>query len=400
MSARALPAGQAIRLVAGREISTRVRSKGFLWVTAAFVAVIVLGGLVLKLTSSTSSPSTVGLTGSAAGSGAQVVAAAKAVGVDVTTKDVADEATGREQLEHGDLDALVTSTDPRLTVVVHSKVDDDVSAVFGSLAQQLELSRAITELGGDPSAVAQQVATASPDIVVISPEPKRDGGQIVAGIAVGILLFISLMNAGQLVAQGVVEEKTSRVVELLLATLRPWQLMAGKVLGIGAVGLLQLVVVVGAAAITALSIGVLDTSSLDIGAVAVWALVWFVLGFLTFSLLLAGLASLVSRQEDIGSVTGPVITAMVVPYVVGISIAPYAPDNPVVRVLSIVPFASPFVMPIRQALGAAEPWEVALSLGLAVAVIPLLVWLAGRIYSNAVMRVGGRVKLSDALSRS
>jgi ABC-2 type transport system permease protein len=219
-------------------------------------------------------------------------------------------------------------------------------------------------------------------------------------VIVGILLFVALMNAGQLVAQGVVEEKTSRVVELLLATLRPWQLMAGKVLGIGGVGLAQLVVVVGSAVAVALGFGILESTSLDIGSVAVWALVWFVVGFATYALVLAALAALVSRQEDIGSVTGPVLALMIVPYIIGISIAPYDPDNSIVVILSFVPFAAPFIMPIRQALGTAEGWEVALSLGLSLAVIPVLVWLAGRIYSNAVLYAGGRVKLKDALRTS
>ena len=112
---------------------------------------------------------------------------------------------------------------------------------------------------------------------------------------------MALMTAGQLVAQGVVEEKSSRVVELLLATLRPWQLMAGKVLGIGLMGLLQMVLVVGAGVGTGVGPRTWWTpASVDLGSTAVWALVWFVIGFATYALVLAALASLVSRQEDVG----------------------------------------------------------------------------------------------------
>lgn len=122
-----------------------------------------------------------------------------------------------------------------------------LSPVFTGLAQQAALSGAVTDLGGDPSAVAQEIASAAPTVETLEPAEERDPAQIVTGMVGGILIFIALMTCGQLVAQGVVEEKTSRVVELLLATIRPWQLMAGKVLGIGAIGLMQLVVVVGAA---------------------------------------------------------------------------------------------------------------------------------------------------------
>ena len=397
-AARSLGSGAAIRLVAGRELRTRLLSKGFVWITVAFVVIVVLGGLLLKITGSSSSAEHVAVTAETSSAAASIKASAAGVGVEVETQEVADRAAGEDLLRSGDVDALVVATNPSLDVVVKQTLDDPLTSVFGSLAQQLALSSAVTQLGGDPAAVAQDIATAAPSIVALEPEPERDAGQIVAGIVVGILLFVALMNAGQLVAQGVVEEKSSRVVELLLATLRPWQLMAGKVLGIGAVGLIQLVLVVGAAVASALGFGVLDSTSLDVGSVALWSLVWFVVGFAMFALVLAALAALVSRQEDIGSVTGPVIALMIVPYIIGISIAPYDPENTLVVVLSFVPFAAPFVMPIRQALGTADGWEVAVSLGLSLALVPVLVWLAGRIYSNAVLHAGGRVRLKDALT--
>ena len=99
-----------------------------------------------------------------------------------------------------------TSTDP-LTVVVHTKLPDMLAPVFASLAQQEALSSAVTDLGGDPGEVGREIAQATPDITALEPEPEQDGAQIVAGFVAGILLFISLMTAGQLVAQGVVEEK-------------------------------------------------------------------------------------------------------------------------------------------------------------------------------------------------
>ncbi|MDM7831817.1 ABC transporter permease [Cellulomonas edaphi] len=396
--ARALGSGAVIRMVAGREIRTRVASKGFIWITVAFVVIVVLGGLVLKLVGTPDGTQHVAVTQDVAGTAALVESTGTGVGVQVQTQEVPDRAAGEALLRSGDVDALVVAVSPELEVVVEQSLPDPLAAVFGSLAQQLTLGTAITELGGDPAQVARELSAAAPQVTALEPEPQRDGGQVVAGVIVGILLFIALMNAGQLVAQGVVEEKTSRVVELLLATVRPWQLMAGKVLGIGAVGLLQLVLIVGAAAGSALGFGVLDSSSLDVGSVALWSLVWFVVGFAMFALVLAALAALVSRQEDIGSVTGPVIALMIVPYIIGISIAPYDPENSLVVVLSFVPFAAPFVMPIRQALDTAAPWEVALSLGLSLAVIPVLVWLAGRVYSNAVLHAGGRVKLKDALA--
>ncbi|MEZ0447066.1 ABC transporter permease [Cellulomonas sp. ICMP 17802] len=394
-----LSSGAAVRLIAGREISTRIRSKAFIWTTVALVAAVVLGGVLLSFVSKSDPTQHVGVTAETAAVADQLVATGKVTGATIETQEVASQAAGEALLKDGTLAALVTGTEP-LTVVVHTKMPDALAPAFASLAQQEALSSAVTSLGGDPGEVGREIAQAAPDVTALEPEPEQDAAQIVAGFVAGILLFISLMTAGQLVAQGVVEEKSSRVVELLLATVRPWQLMAGKVLGIGVIGLSQVVLVVASGAGTALALGLVDTSSINLGVAALWVVIWFVIGFTMYALALGALAALVSRQEDVGSVTAPVMTLMMIPYIIGVSIAPWDPTNPLVVWLSYVPFCAPLLMPMRIALGEVEPWEVALALGLSLALIPVLVWLAGRIYSHAVLRSGGRIKLRDALTAS
>ena len=393
----ALSAPSAIRLIAGREIRVRFASKAFRWTTVAFVAAVVIGGVLLNLITSSQDAVTVGILPEATAVTAPLRASADAIGVAVDTTEVTDQEAGEAMLTSGEIDALVTAVAPRIQVVVQQSLDSSLNPLLGALAQQFALVDAVEALGGDAAEVSGAVAQATPEITSLEPEPEVDGGQIAAGYVAGILLFIALMSSGQLVATGVVEEKSSRVVELLLATVRPWQLMAGKVLGIGTVGVVQVGLVVGAGVGTAYALGLLADSSLNLGGTALWALTWFVIGFTSYALVLAALGALVSRQEDVGSVTGPVIALMIVPYIVAISIAPWAPDSPVVVWLSFVPFCSPMVMPVRIALGAVEGWEIAASVALSLAVIPLLVWLAGRIYSNAVLHSGGRVRLGDAL---
>lgn len=388
----------AIRLVASREIMTRLRSKSFVWLTVILVGAVVLGGFVLNAASS-SGPTAerVGVTPQTAALAESITATGSALGTEVETVDVADDAAGEAQVQDGDLDALVTGTADSPTVVVDTELSPGLTAVFTTLAQQTALSDAVADLGGDPAQVAGDIATADPTVRTIGEPSEFDPTRYVTGLVTGILLFMAIMISGQLIAQGVVEEKTSRVVELLLSTVRPWQLMAGKVLGIGLVGLGQVALVVLAGVGTALGLGLVDTSTIDLGTAAVWALVWFVVGFVSYALLMAGLGALVSRQEDVGAVTTPVTFLMIVPYIVGVSVAPWAPDNPLVVWLSYVPLCSPLLMPVRIALGSAETWEALLTLGLSLAVIPVLVWLAAKIYSNAVLRTGARVKLKDAL---
>ncbi|MFF3065791.1 ABC transporter permease [Oerskovia sp. NPDC057915] len=390
----------AVSLVAGREVSTRIRSKAFVWTTVALLVGVVLGGFLLSVVGDQGpAAQKVGVTSGAEPLGPLLTAAGSAAGTEIEVTEVS-EPEGRTQVADGDLDALVTGTPASFTVVVKEELGTTLTPVFTGLAQQAALSGAITGLGGDPSAVAQEIAAAAPTVETLEPAEVRDPAQIVTGMVGGILIFIALMTCGQLVAQGVVEEKTSRVVELLLATIRPWQLMAGKVLGIGAIGLMQLVVVVGGGVGTAFALGLVDASSVNLGATAAWVLVWFVIGFVMYSLALAALAALVSRQEDVGSVITPVMMLMMIPYIIGISIGPWDPENPLVVWLSYIPFCSPLLMPIRIALGTVETWEILLAVGLSLALVPVLVWLAGKIYSNAVLHTGGRVRLKDALRAS
>lgn len=388
---------EAVRLIAGREVRSRTGSKSFRLLTIGFMVAVVLGGFILKAISGSESVQHIAVMEDAAAAVPQIEAAAAATAVDAEVTIVADQAAAEEQLRTGDLDVLVTGASPELTIVVQDTLDPSLQPMFGALAQQLALVDAVTALGGDPAGVSAELGSAAPQIHSLEPAPEVDGGQIAAGYIAGILLFLTLMTAGQYVAQGVVEEKSSRVVELLLSTVSPYQLMAGKVLGIGLVGLGQMALVVGSGVATAFALDLVDTNSVDLGSAAAWALVWFVIGFTTYALLLAGLASLVSRQEDVGAVIGPVTALMVIPYIVGISIAPWDPDNPLVVWMSYIPFCSPLIMPVRIALGAVEPWEVGLSVALSLLIIPFLVWISGRIYSNAVLRTGSRIKLKDAL---
>ena len=388
---------ETIRLVAGREITTRIRSKAFLWTTGLLVVAIVAGGVILNLALDSSSATSVAVTPQTEPLAQPLQAIARANDEAIRIVEVDNDAAARAAVADEDADAALTGSPTDFTVVVRSQPEPTQYAMLTVLRQQTALGAAVTDLGGDPAQVAQQLATATVKIQALDPAPERDGGQIAAGYVAGILLFLALQTTAQLVSQGVVEEKSTRVVELLLSTIRPWQLMAGKVTGIGVIGLLQVVAVIAAAAGTALTLGLLDTSSLNLGATIAWALVWFVVGFITFSLALAALASLVSRQEDVASVTAPVLVLMIIPYVIGISIAPWDPTNPIVVALSYIPFAAPMVMPMRIALGTVETWEILASLALSLALIPVLVWGAGRIYSNAVLRTGARVRLRDAL---
>ncbi len=397
----ALNSVSAIRLVAGRELSTRLRSKAFRVMTLVVLLMIVAMVVIFKLLAG-SGPSTVklGMLDANQQQIQQVDAVGTAVGQNLSVTAVSDEAAGRQQVADGDLAALLVPSDSGdLRVVVKSKLDDGLRNALTVLARNMALDNEIRSLGGDPGAVNAAVADAGIDLQVLSPPHHYDVAQIVLGSVAGILIYLSLMTGGQLVAQGVVEEKSSRVVELLLATIRPWELMSGKVIGIGLLGLIQVAAygIVGVGLASAL--GVLSLSVSAAAGTVIWLVVWYLIGFVMYAFAFAAAGALVSRQEDAAGVIMPVLIFVIAGYVLGISILPGDPGNQLVSVLSVIPLFAPTLMPMRLSMGGVPGWEATLALVLALAMIPALAALSGRIYRNAVIHIGARVSLRRALAR-
>ncbi|GAA0941150.1 ABC transporter permease [Virgisporangium aurantiacum] len=389
----------AVRLVAGREIRTRVASKAFKVTSIAMVLVVVAFVVVAKLISGSDSSSKVGFTPSTEPLMAPFQSIAAAVGEKVTTSRV-DEADAERLVRDGDLDAVVTGGPLDQRVIVKDDLPDDLRTVFTVLARQIALDDQIQRAGADPAAVNAAVAAAAFDVQTLEPPRDHQAARILLGIMVGVFVYIAILMYGTTVAQGVVEEKANRIVELLLTTIRPWQLLVGKVLGIGVVGLGQMVLTVGVGVAAGFLTDAYTFPSSIASGLAAWAVVWFLLGYLMYALVFASLGALVSRQEDVGGATAPAIMLIVLPYIAGITILPADPDNELIALLSVIPFFAPMLMPMRIALNVAPAWEIALALGLTVLTIAALAWFAGRVYRNAVLRTGAKIKLFSALRGS
>jgi ABC-2 type transport system permease protein len=224
---------------------------------------------------------------------------------------------------------------------------------------------------------------------------ERNQGMLAVGL---IALLTILLFYGQAVAQGVTEEKSSRVVELLLTTLSPRTLLTGKVLGIGLLGLAQLLLAGGAALVAGRLAG---GAGLPPAAPATIALVvlWFVLGYAFYSVAFAAAGALVSRQEDLQSATTPITVALIVAFYLALIVANGNPNAPVAQIAAFLPPFAPMVVPTRVVLGDMN------ALGLIAAVVvdltatAALIVLAGRIYERAILQIGAPVKLRLALVR-
>ncbi|MCK9921982.1 ABC transporter permease [Frankia sp. AgPm24] len=390
--------GRVLRLVAMREITLRLRNRAFQVITGLFVVAIAATVLILNAVDGSPPTRTVALTAADGRQAASIVAAGRSLGEKVQVRTVADAAAGSRAVLDGDVDAFAQVTaSGSYRVAVKDELGDALGSVLTVAARQTALEGQIASLGGDPATVGRAVQTAGVTVTALRSDEDRSGSRLLLGMLAGGLIYVSLITFGPQVSQGVIEEKSSRVVELLLAVVRPWQLMAGKVLGIGVVALAQLTLIGVVGLGLGLATGQLDMpAGLAVGAVAT-ALLWYLLGFAMYALLFAGAGALVSRQEDATGVTMPIIVALIIPYMVGLTVLPASPESTLVLVLAMIPLFAPILMPMLVGVGTVAAWQVVVAVVLTVVMIVVLVWLAGRVYGNAVRRSGTRIALRDAL---
>jgi ABC-2 type transport system permease protein len=392
-----LTTGRTVALVAQREFTTRVRTKAFLWSNAIVLTLIAVAIVVVSvLSGGPSGPSTVGFVGDAQRLDDAVIATASTLDVDVETQVIADEQVARDQVSEGELDVAVLASGPTSYVAVtDSALDAELQSVLGASVEQAALDAALEAQDVDRAALDQAVAEAGLQVEAIDPpDPERTERGIIAYLAV-VLLFFQIFVFGLYVATGVVEEKTSRIVELLLSTIRPMHLLAGKVLGIGAVGLAQLTAYGVVGVVAGLATGLVTVTG-TVVAVFLTTLAWFVLGFVFFGVLYAAAGSLVSRQEDVNSTTTPI---NVLAFAVFFS-AQYAlsdPDGTLATVLSWVPPFSAALMPLRVATGDAGLAQVVGSAAIMLVATGFLVIIGARIYERSVLRSGTTVNVLDVL---
>jgi ABC-2 type transport system permease protein len=301
-----------------------------------------------------------------------------------------DEAAARRGVESGTVEAAVTGD----KVISKGVVDGDLSVMLDTAHRVVTTEANLTSAGLDPAKVqqAQQVVPLTP--VMLNGTGEEAGIRLVIAMTMVVILFMLLMQICTWVAMGVVEEKGSRIVEILLTSVRPRQLLAGKTLGLGVLGLAQLLVIavvgLGAAQLTG---AVPELPDGTYGVVAS-AVLWFVLGYVFYAAMFAAIASTVSRQEELSGVLTPATMLMMVSYLVGF-FAAQSPEGTVTRVLSIVPPFSGMVMPVRTAVMPVPMWESLLAMGLMLVAAAAVLALGGKIYERAVLRTGARVRLRE-----
>jgi ABC-2 type transport system permease protein len=381
------------RLIAARDFWVRLRERSFLISTLLNVGVISVLVLARASGGFSGAPSfDLGAVG-----GTDVVAVADEAASlghegDVTVRVHAypDRAAADAALMDGSIDAVVTGTQ----LYGLQSVDTRLQALVQTSAHQAAVDAVLAK---HHVPEAQRKAASQTDPLALGAlqpaPPDQQDNAAVAFIGV-LLLYGQLFGYGLWVATGVIEEKASRIVEMLLSAVRPRQLLAGKIIGIGVLGLAQLITIAGFAICLAFV-----TGTHLVHASAIWAALlvigWFILGYAFYASLFAAAGSLVSRMEELQNVIVPINLTILVSFIISIG-SLQDPNSTLAVVASILPVSAALAMPVRIVLGAATGWQIALSLTLLIGSAVALVPVGARLYAGAVLRTGSRVKLRDA----
>jgi len=361
----------AITLVATREIRERLRSKAFIASTLLIVALLAVSAVIGRLFDpqqtfdyAVTAPAPAGLATALQGA-AEPFDDAK-----VKLRTVDSAAAGRRLLENGDVDALLLLPTDRL--VFRKNVDVQVAAVADTAIRAVR-----NELPPEP-----ELTTAT----LHAPDDEPGDAALLVAYAGSLLLFMSLAFYGQWVISGVVEEKNNRVVEVILSAVRPRDLLAGKVIGIGSLGLAQLVLVVGFA--VGLLVGGVFDAPASLGADVALVVPWFVLGFALYAVAYAVAGALASNQQNAETAAQPVTYALLTVYFGSYIVLAADPEGPLASLLTVFPLTAPLVLPARSALVGVPLWQHGLAILLVVAAIVALVRFAGRVYALGLLHGG------------
>ncbi len=377
---------RAVRLVAMREILERGRSRGYLLSLVFTVFILVAGFLLPIVLLGDQNQVSLALVGETpAGLDVAITSVAGQYDVTVDLSSVPDRATAEAAVRDKRIQAAL-EVPPDLAgpgdLIVLDEPDQRLQAIT---------SAAVIGLRAGANASVLQ----SPEVVALVPPTEERTASLILANAGIILMFIGIFTYGTWVLMGVVEEKQSRVVEVVLATVRPQDLLVGKVLGIGVLALSQLLILVAAGVVAAQLTGRFTLPPTTASA-ATQLVIWFILGFAFYSTALGALGALASRTDEAQNASLPVTMTATLSYILSLVLVTQEPDGPLAVVMTFFPPSAPMVVPLRAALDAIPPWQIGASIALMLAAIWILFVVGGRVYSGAVLQTGSRMKLRDA----
>lgn len=409
-----MSASRAIWVVASREISVKLRDKAFIGSTI-FMLLVVTAATLIPFALQQQTPSLrVAVQGDGA---AEVVDLAAQLGrdaqetgtalppalavfgmgglpaADVSSVVVEPDVDVTPLVLDGDVDAAVVGEDvAALTVYGAEGVPDELDVLLRAASSQLQVQAAADEAGLTDAQMAGLTSPVMPTVELLDANPTGAIPPQFLVLLFAFLFYLSVLTFGMSIAQSVVEEKQSRVIELLVAALPVRWLLAGKVVGNTVMALGQIVVILGAGLLGAIAAGQGEVVH-QVLAASGWFVVFFLLGFVMLACLWAVAGSLASRIEDLQATTVVMQVLVIVPFFAAI----FALDpGPLQRLLSYVPFTAPLLMPARVVLGNAAPWEPILSAFIVLATGVVFVLIGARMYEGSLLHTSARIKAVQA----
>ena len=378
-------------LVAERAFAENVRSRSLKVVTGLLLLLSIAAVTVPQLIGNDGTTYTIATRGTAP---AGVVAGLNAAGksADFTVKYISRATTDAVRLAVKDGSATAGLADG--TLYTAAKSDGTFPVVIGQTVVALETTRQLSEAGLSSRQVADLQSIRPPRQVVVGRVENESRAGV--GFAVGIVLYLALTFAGSAIATTVATEKATRISEVLLAVLRPSQMIVGTVIAVGTLTLGQLLVLTAP-----LAVAVQLTDKIGLPPVAsgdIWlAVAWFGLGFTLYAFLFAATAAMVDKVTEVSSAIMPVTTILIVGYMVGVTVVMTDPTGGWSVAATIFPLTAPLTMPIRWASGEVPVWQLVLSMALTAGTAVLLVSVAASVYRRALVITGRRVKLRELL---
>jgi ABC-2 type transport system permease protein len=388
---------RSIWLVARREILERGRSRGFIFSVLFTTAIVVGSFLVPALLFGDPEDARIGVV-QPPPPALEGTITTIAAGADrsIVLLPYPDRATAETALKADQVEAVIdvpADLSSPGAVVYKESADQVLQSIVGAAVVGLRVNDVLADTDVDQAALA--AAQTTPEAVELDPQTDADRARFLVANIGAVLILVGIFSFGFTVLTGVVEEKQSRVVEVVLATVRPRDLLMGKVLGIGVLGIVQLVVFVGAALIAASLTDRLVLPSTTPGSILLLG-VWFILGYALYSTALGFLGALASRMEEASNASTPVTMVAMVSYFVAIFAVVNDPHGTVAVIATFIPVSAPFVVPLRAAFDAIAPWEIGLAILITLIGIWALFTVGARVYSGAVLQTAGRMKLRDA----
>jgi len=382
---------QGTRLVAERGLVENVRSRAFKVVTGLLLLLSIAAVVLPQVLGDEATTYTLATAGKAP---TELVSVLNAAGksakfaVKYVSRDAAEAV--RQAVRKGDATAGLADD----TLYTEAKGGGTFPVLVAQAVVSLKTSRLLVEAGLSPPQVAALQSVRPPKQVTVGRVDSE--GRAGTGFAVGIVLYLAITFAGTAIATTVAMEKSTRISEVLLAILRPSQVLVGTVVAVGVITLMQLLVLAAP-----LAVAVQVTDNLGLPPVAAGditlAVAWFLLGFTLYAFLFAASAALINKITEVNSAILPVTMTLVVGYMLAITVVMADPSSGWSVLASLFPLSAPMAMPIRWAAGEVPVWQLLLAMALTAATAVLLVSIASSIYRRALLITGHRVKLREVL---